>query len=54
MIKKTEVIKFKREASPKYLNFCNEEGDLKCFQTNFDTDFNKYLSQSDTCQSDGA
>ena len=31
-----------------------DEGDLKSFETNFETLFYKYLSKSDTCQLESA
>ena len=33
------LCKLKREASPKHFHLCNDKGDLKRFQTNFETLF---------------
>ena len=51
MLVKMEVMQI---ASPKHFHLRNDKGDLKGFQTNFETLFYKYLSQSDTCQLESA
>ena len=44
----------KKEAPPKYFYLGNEKGNLRGLQTNFETFFDKYLSQFDTCQLESA
>ena len=39
MVVKIEKCKLKREASPKHFHLRNDKGDLKGFQTNFETLF---------------
>ena len=54
MVVKIEVMQIKETCLTENFHLRNDKGDLKGFQTNFETLLYKYLSQSDTCQLESA